>query len=96
MFEPEEQTKAIEGKCNNQSIAANIFNDLIKKCKSIINELHECADKYKLYFEYICRTKDVSFYEYFDSKKLFDEMKNNRLRLDEALKKQKELLKKNN
>ena len=58
--------------------------------------MYESADKYKLYFEYISRTKDVSFYEYFDSKELFDEMKNNRLRLDEALKKQKELLKKNN
>ena len=52
-------------------MAANIFNDLIKKRKSIINELHENADKNKLYFEYVCRTKDVSFYEYFDSKELF-------------------------
>ena len=56
--------------------------------------MYESADKYKLYFEYICRTKDVSFYEYFDSKELFDEMKNNRLRLDEALKKQKSCWKK--
>ena len=33
-LKPKEQTKAIEGKSddnNNQSIAGNIFNDLIKK-----------------------------------------------------------------
>ena len=32
----EEQTKAIEAKSNNQSIAASIFNDLINKRKSIL------------------------------------------------------------
>ena len=59
-----EQTKKIEGKSdnkNNQSIAANIFNDLVKKRKSIMNELHESVDK--LYFEYVGPTKDISFYE---------------------------------
>ena len=30
-----EQKKAVEGKSNNQSMAAIIFNDLIKKRKSI-------------------------------------------------------------
>ena len=38
----------------------------------------------------------ISFYEYYDSKKLFNEIKNNWLRFDKALKKQKELLKKIN
>ena len=59
-----EQTKTIEGKSdnkNNQSIAANIFNDHVKKRKSIMNELHESVDK--LYFEYVGPTKDISFYE---------------------------------
>ena len=64
--------------------------------KSMMNELHESVDKNKLYFEYIGPAKDVSFYEYYDSKELFDEIKNNRLRFDDAVKKQKELLKKIN
>ena len=54
-----------------------------------MNELHESADKNKLYFEYVGLTKDVSFYEYYDSKELFDEMKDNRYRFDETLKKRK-------
>ena len=64
--------------------------------KSMMNELHESVDKNKLYFEYIGPAKDVSFYEYYDSKELFDEIKNNRLRFDDAAKTQKELLKKIN
>ena len=91
-LKPKEQTKAIEGKSNNknnQSIAAKIFTDLIKKRKSVMNELYESADKNKLYFEYVGLTKDVSFYEYYDSKELFDEMKDNRYRFDETLKKRK-------
>ena len=88
-----EQTKATEGKSdnkNNQSIAANIYNDLIKKGKSIMNELYESFVRNKLYFEYVDPTKCVIFYEYYDSKELFNEIKNNRLRFDEALKKQKD------
>ena len=40
-----------------------------------------------LKFEYVGRTKDVSFYEYMDSKELFNAIKNNQIRLDEAIKK---------
>ena len=61
-----------------------------------MNELYESVDKNKLYFEYVGPTKDVSFYEYYHSKEHFSEIKNNRLQFDEALKKQKELLKKIN
>ena len=50
-LKPKAQTKAIEGKSNNQSMATNIFNDLIKKRKNIINELHESVAKNKLYFK---------------------------------------------
>ena len=57
--------------------------------------MHESVDKNKLYFEYIGNTKDVSFHEYMDSKELFEKITNNRLGFDHALKKQKELLKKN-
>ena len=94
-LKPKEQTKAIESKSNNESMSANIFNDLIKKIKSIMNELCESVDKNKLYFEYVGSIKDVSFYEYYDYKELSDEIKNNRLRFYDGLKKQKELLKKN-
>ena len=61
-----------------------------------MNELYESINKNKLYFEYVGNTKDVSFCQYMDSKELFDEIKNNQLRFDDALKKQKELLKKIN
>ena len=72
-LKPKEQTKPIEGKSNNQSRAAIIFNGFISKRKSVMNELYERVDKYKLKFEYVGNTKDVSFYEYMDSKELFDE-----------------------
>ena len=57
--------------------------------------MHESVDKNKLYFEYIGNTKDVRFHEYMDSKELFEKIANNGLRFDDALKKQRELLKKN-
>ena len=100
-MKPKEQIKAIKGKSNNQSIAANILNNVVKKRKSIKNELliwivNESVDKNKFYFEYVGPTKDVRFYEYMNSKELFNEIKDNWLRFDDALKKQKELLKKIN
>ena len=52
-----------------------------------MNELHVSVAKNKLYFEYVGPTKDVTFYECYDSKELFDEIKNNWLRFNEALKK---------
>ena len=67
-LKPKEQTKSIEVKSNNQSRAAVTFNDLISKRKSIMNELYESANKNRLKFEYVGNTKDVSFYEYMDSK----------------------------
>ena len=72
---PKEQTKPIEDKSNNQSRATNIFNDLINKRKKIRNELYEGVDYNNLKFEYVGPTKDVSFYEYKDSKELFHAIK---------------------
>ena len=60
-LKPEEQTKAVEGKSNNQSMSANIFNDLINKIKSIMNDLFESVDKNQLYFEYVGCTKEYVF-----------------------------------
>ena len=77
-------------------MAVNIFNDLINKRKRIMNDLYESVDKNKLYFKYVGPTENVTFYEYYDSKELFNETKNNELRFSDALKKQKELLKKIN
>ena len=95
-LEPKEKTKAIEGKANNQSRATIIFNDLINKIKKILNELYNSCDKNNLKFEYEGPTEDVSFYEYMDSKELFNKIKNNQLKFDDALKRQGELLKKIN
>ena len=92
-LKPKEQTKAIVGKSNNQSkanevksIAANIFKDLIQKRKSIMNELYQSIDMNKLYFKYVGNTKDVKFYEHMDSKELFDKIKNNQLKVNDAIK----------
>ena len=63
-----QKTKPIERKSNNHSRAAIIFNDLISKRKSIMNELFESVDKNNLKSEYVSNTEDVSFYEYMDSK----------------------------
>ena len=58
--------------------------------------MNESVDKNKLYFQNVGPTKNVRFYEYMNSKELFNEIKDNWLRFDDALKKQKELLKKIN
>ena len=47
-------------------------------------------------FEYVGPAKDVSFYEYIDSKELFNKIKHNQIRFSEAKKKQKDFLKKLN
>ena len=83
-----EQTKPIEDKSNNQSKATIIFNDLINKRKKIMSELHDSVDYNNLKFEYVGPTKDVSFYEYMDSKELFNAIKNNQIRFNDVLKRQ--------
>ena len=67
-LKPKEQTKPIEDKSNNQSKATIIFNDLISKRKKIMSELYDSVDYNNLKFEYVGPTRDVSFYEYRDSK----------------------------
>ena len=86
-LKPKEQTKPIKSKSKNQSKAANIFKDLIQKRKRVKNELHENVNINKLYFRYWGNTKDLSFYEYMDPNELFDKIKNNQIKLDDALKK---------
>ena len=61
-----------------------------------MSELHDSVDYNNLKFEYVGLTKDVSFYEYMDSKELSNKRKNNQIRFSEAMNKQKDFLKKLN
>ena len=49
-----------------------------------MNELHESVDKNKFYFKCGGPTKDATFYEFMDSKELFNELRDNRIRFDDA------------
>ena len=93
-LKPKEQTKPIEDKSNNQSKATIIFNELINKRKELMNKLYDSVDYNNLKFEYVGPTKDVSFYEYKDSKELFNAIKNNQIKFDEVKNKQNEFLNK--
>ena len=93
-LKPKEQTKPIEDKSNKKSKAAIIFDDLINKRKGLMKELYDSVDYNNLKFEFVGPTKDVNFYEYMDSKELFNAIKNYRISFDDALKKQNELLNK--
>ena len=61
-----------------------------------MNKLYESVDMNNLYFKYVGNTKDVNFYEFMDSKELFNKIKNNQIKFDDALKKQKLFLNKLN
>ena len=58
--------------------------------------MYNSFDKNNFKFEYVGPTEDVSFYEYMDSKELFNKIENNQLKFDDALKRQGEWLKKIN
>ena len=88
----EVQKKTIEDTANNQSRATIIFNDLINKRKELMSELYDSVDYKNLNFDYIGPTKDVSFYEYKDSKKLFNATKNSHIKFSEAKNNQNEFL----
>ena len=91
-LKPKEEIKPIENKSNNQSRATIIFNDLINKRKELMNKLYDSVDYNKLKFEYMGPTKDVSFYEYMDSKELFNAIRNSQIGFSEAKNKQNEFL----
>ena len=52
-----------------------------------MKELYDKVDYNNLKFEYVGPTKDVSFYEYKNSKELFSAIKNNRINFDNVFKK---------
>ena len=56
--------------------------------------MHDRVDYNNLKFEYIGPTKDVSFYEYMDSKELFNAIKNSQIKFSEVKNKQNEFLNK--
>ena len=58
--------------------------------------MYENVDMNKFYPKYELSTKDVNFNEYYDSKQLFNGIKNQHIKFDDELKKQKVLLKKVN
>ena len=89
---PKEETKPIEDKSNNQSRATIIFNELINKRKSLMKKLYEDVDYNNLKFEYVDLTKDVSFYEYIDSRELFNSIKDNKISFNDVIKRQNEFL----
>ena len=92
-FKNKRINKPIEDKFNNnKSKAEIIFNELINKRKKVMSELYDSVDYNNLKFYYVCNTKDVSFYEYKDSKELFNAIRNNQIKFSEVKNKQNEFL----
>ena len=61
-----------------------------------MSKLHESVDYNNLKFEYVGPTKDVSFYEYMDSKELFNAIKKKQIKFREIKNKQDNFIKKLN
>ena len=51
-----------------------------------MRELHDSVDYNNLKFDDVDPTKDVSFYEYKDSIELFNSIKDNKIKFDDAIK----------
>ena len=67
----------------NQNLQSYLMNLLTKER---IKKLYDSVDYNNLKFEYIGTTKDVSFYEYKNSKELFTAIKTNQINFDDAVK----------
>ena len=61
-----------------------------------MSELYDSVDYNNLKFQYVSPTKDVRFYEYKDSKELFNEIKNSQIKFSEVKNNQNEFLSKLN
>ena len=59
-----------------------------------MNKLYDSVDYNNLKFEYVSRAKDVSFYEYMDSKELFNAVRDNKIGFSEAKNKRNDFLSK--
>ena len=93
-MKPKEETKPIEDKSNNQLKAAIIFNELINKRKKIMSKIYDSVDYNNLKYECVSKNKNVSFYEYIDSKQLFSAIRNNQINFDDVVIRQDEFLNK--
>ena len=74
----------------------NYIYDRINKRKELMSKLYDSVDYNNLNFKYVGPTKDVSFYEYMNSKELFDAIRSSKIKFSEVLNKQNEFLKKLN
>ena len=92
-LKPKEQTKPIGDKYDPPKATA-IFNELINKRKEFMSKLYDNVDYNNLKFEHVGPIKDVSFYEYMDSKELFNAIKSSQFKLSEVKNKQNEFLNK--
>ena len=61
-----------------------------------MSELYDSGDYDNLKFEYVDPSEDVGFYEYMNSKELFNAIKNSQTKFSEAKNKQNEFLNKLN
>ena len=95
-MKPKEETKPIEDKSDSQSRATIIFNESINETKKIMSDLYDSVDYNNLKIQYVGPTKDVRFYEYKDSKELFNETKNSQIKFSEVKNKQNDFLSKLN
>ena len=59
-----------------------------------MSELYDSVDYDYIEFVYVGPAKDVSFYEYKNSKELFNVIKDNKINFDDTVKRQNELLNK--
>ena len=55
-----------------------------------MSKLYDSVEYNNLQFEFVGPNKDVSFYEYTDSKELFNKTKNNQIKFSEVKNKQNE------
>ena len=78
------EIKPIEGTSNNQSRATTMFNERISKRKELMNKLYDSVDYNNLKLEYVGPTKDVSFYEYMDSKERFNAIRDGEIGFSEV------------
>ena len=93
-LKPKEEIKPIECTPNNQSKATIIFNKLINKRKKLMTKLHDSVDYNNLKFEYMTKAKDVRFYDYKDSKELFNAIRDGKIGFSMAKNKQDDFLNK--
>ena len=59
-----------------------------------MNKLYDSVDYNNLKFEYVSRAKDVTFYEYMDSKELLKEIRSSQIRFSQTKNKQNDFLNK--